>query len=140
MDKIEDLDDMECLYRWILSNSHNNKTPDHYSRDEITGDISINSEAFLGGNNPSVDIARINCYMPEKTKSSDTDGVIGFTVKDVRSVEIRGHRKADVEHKPDPCNEAHAEIYFTTKPNSGSFSDLRRGLAKRAVVKIEPIE
>lgn len=140
MDRIIKLDNKECLYRRILSNSHNDRTPDQYTIDDITGEISINSTAFLGGKKPSVDIASINNYVPSKTKRSDTDGIISFTVGDVRSIEIIGGRKADVEPTPDPCNKAHAEIYITTKSNSNSLSDLRRGLAKRSTVKIKPVE
>jgi hypothetical protein len=143
MNKIDNLEDTECLYRWILSNTYNNKTPPHYTRDPSTGDIDIHSEAFLGGKRPSVDIASINCYKPKKTKSSNTDGVVGFTVKDVKSIEIRGGRIPSVCHEPLPENKAHAEIKLDTDDdnvNKGALSDLRRGLAKRSVVKLEPIE
>ena len=139
MDKIDNLDNDEKLYRWIILNELNEKTPPHYI-EEPSGEIDIQPEAFLGGERLSVDIARINCFKPEKTKRYPTDGIICFTVKDVRSISIRDYT-TNVEHEPLPNNKAHAEIVLESDSKNVTRSarkKLRRGLASKAVCKIKP--
>lgn len=139
MDRIDNLDDDEKLYRWITLNKLNKKTPPHYI-EKPSGEIDIQPEAFLGGERPSVDVARINCFKPEKTKKYPTDGIISFTVKDVRSISIRDYT-TNVEHVPLPDNNAHAEIVLVSDRKNiprSVRSNLRRGLASKAVCEIKP--
>ena len=139
MDKIDNLDDDEYLYRWVILNELNTKTPPHYI-ELPSGEIDILPEAFIGGERPSVDIAWINCYKPKKTKRCCSDGVIGFTVKDVKSISIPDYT-TNVEHKPLPNNKAHAEIVMETnrkKVSKGARSKFRRELAYKAVCEIKP--
>lgn len=138
------IDNDEELYRRIELNEKNTKTPPHYSV-KMSGEIKIGSAAFLGGERPSVDRAKLKCFKPEKTKKNDTDGIISIIAEDVRSIFIQDYTVV-VKHKPIESNKAHSEIIIrpncddiTNSKKKRAFSNLRRGLADRAICKIKPI-
>ena len=51
-----------------IKTHHHANTPQHYIERQ-SGEIEIQPEAFSGGERPSVDIAKINCFKPKKTKN-----------------------------------------------------------------------
>ena len=133
------IDNDEELYRRIEQNELNTKTPSHYIV-KASGEIKIESAAFLGGERPSVNRAKLKCK-PEDTKKNVTDGIISVTAEDVRSISIQDYT-TDVEHVPLENNDAHSEIVLNSNRNGvskGALSKLRRGLADIAVCKIKPI-
>lgn len=135
-------DKSELLYRRISSNKFS-KTPDQYIVDPFDNDnITITSCAFLGGKKPSVDRAKLIGFNPKITRDrgEPTDGVISITTKAVETIEIR-HYTGAVKIKPEPDNDAHAEIVLIPKPDNmtkGLLSDLRDALARRATCIIKP--
>jgi hypothetical protein len=132
------IDNDEELYRRIELNELNTKTPPHYIV-KASGEIKIESAAFLGGERPSVNRAKLKCK-PEDTKKNVTDGIISVTAEDVRSISIQDYT-TDVEHVPLENNDAHSEIVLNSNRNGvskGAFSKFRRGLADIAVCKIKP--
>ena len=139
MNNSEYIDGDEELYRRIILNERNDKTPDHYIV-KASGEIKIESAAFLGGNRPSVDRAKLKHFKPEDTKDHPTDGIISVITEDVRSISIQDYT-TDVKHKPTCNNEAHSEIVLKSNRNGVSkraLSNLRRALADIAVCKIKP--
>lgn len=133
----------EELYRRIELNELNTKTPPHYTI-KASGEIKIESAAFLGGERPSVDRAKLKCFKPEKTKKNVTDGIISIIAEDVRSISIQDYTVC-VEYKPIDGNKAHSEIIISPNRDGisnsrrkSALSDLRRGLAHIAVCKIKP--
>ena len=132
------IDNDEELYRRIELNELNTKTPPHYI-EKASGEIKIESTAFLGGERPSVDRAKLRSK-PEDTKKNVTDGIISVTAEDVRSISIQDYT-TDVEHAPLENNVAHSEIFLNSNRNGvskGALSKLRRALADIAVCKIKP--
>lgn len=136
------IDNDEELYRRIELNELNTKTPPHYIV-KASGEIKIESAAFLGGERPSVDRAKLKCK-PEDTKKNVTDGIISVTAEDVRTISIQDYT-TDVEHVPLENNDAHSEIVLNSNRDGISnsrkrraLSDLRRGLADIAMCKIKP--
>ena len=132
------IDNDEELYRRIELNELNTKTPPHYI-EKASGEIKIESTAFLGGERPSVDRAKLRSK-PEDTKKNVTDGIISVTAEDVRSISIQDYT-TDVEHAPLENNVAYSEIVLNSNRNGvskGALSKLRRALADIAVCKIKP--
>lgn len=136
------IDNDEELYRRIELNELNTKTPPHYIV-KASGEIKIESAAFLGGERPSVDRAKLQ-DKPEDSKKNVTDGIISVTAEDVRAISIQDYT-TDVEHVPLENNDAHSEIVLNSNRDGISnsrkrraHSYLRRGLADIAVCKIKP--
>ena len=132
-------DKSEELYRRILPNKLNDKTPDQYFV-EPSGKIRIKSPAFLGGNKPSVDRAKLTGFKPKKTKDKSTDGIISIIAKDIKSIHI-GNYVANVKIERLPDNPAHAEIVLTPETDNvpdSVMSKLRKQLARKAVCIINP--
>lgn len=132
------VDKSEELYRRILSNKCNTKTPDQYIV-EPSGNIRIKSPAFLGGNRPSVDRAK-KLTKPECTKCEPTDGVVSIKAADIKPIKIRNYT-ADVEITPLDCNPAHAEIVLIPEPEKMTkriLSGLRDALARKATCILKP--
>ena len=143
MNNSDYVDDTEGLYRRILPNKLNTKTPPHYIV-KASGEIKIESAAFLGGERVSVDRAKLNDFNPDATKECCTDGIISVIAEDIRSIIIQDHT-TDIEYKPINGNKAHSEIIISPNRDGISnsrkreaLSDLRRGLANIAVCKIKP--
>ena len=141
------IDDLEELYRWILPNSLNTKTPPHYTV-EPSGKIRIEPDAFLGGKRPSVDRAKLNNCDPEKIKKHSTDGVISIRAGDIRIIQIPDCT-AGVEYtpirdndNPSENNEAHSEIVLcstnASRVSNSKHKKFRRLLAEMSVCIIEP--
>ena len=142
------VDKSEELYRRILSNKCNTKTPPQYIV-EASGNIRITSPAFLGGDRPSVDRAK-KITKPECTKRDPTDGVVCIKAADIKPIKIRNYIKpikirnytADVEITPLDCNPAHAEIVLIPEPEKmtdSMKSNLRDALARKATCILRPI-
>ena len=141
MDNPKYADKSELLYRRISSNKFNNKTPPQYIV-EISGKIRITSSAFLGGERPSVDRAKLTGFKPESTRKrgKPTDGVISIATEAVETIELR-HYTGAVKIKPEPDNDAHAEIVLIPKPDrmtKSLLSDLRDALARKATCIVKP--
>ena len=139
MNNSDYIDGNEELYRRIILNERNTKTPPHYSV-KASGEIKIESAAFLGGQKPSVDRAKLKHFKPEDTKEHPTDGIISVITKGVRAISIQDYT-TDVKHKPTCDNKAHSEIVLKSNRNGVSrraLSNLRRALADIAVCKITP--
>ena len=137
------IDNDEELYRRIELNELNTKTPRHYIV-KASGEIKIESAAFLGGERPSVDRAKLKCFKPEKTKKDVTDGIVSIIAENIRSISIQDYT-VDVKHEPIDGNQAHSEIIISPNRDGISnsrkrraLSDLRRGLADIAVCIIKP--
>ncbi len=138
MDNPTYVDKSEELYRRILSNKFNTKTPSQYVVDSAK--IIIKSEAFLGGEKPSVNRAKLTGFKPKCTRENSTDGVISIKAADIKRIKVR-HHAADVEITPSDDNDAHAEIVLIPKPNNMTRSllrNLRDALARKAVCIIPP--
>ena len=133
------VDKSEELYRRISSNKFNTKTPDQYIV-EPSGKITITSSAFLGGEKPSVNRAKLTGFKPECTKKNSTDGVISIKAADIKAIKIRDYT-ADVEITPSDDNPAHAEIVLTPEPENMTrslLSNLRDALARKATCIVNP--
>ena len=135
-------DETEMLYRRILPNKLNDKTPDHYFV-EPSGKIRIKSPAFLGGKKPSVDRAKLIGCNPNITRArgKPTDGIILMISSDIKSIHI-GNYIADVKIAPLPGNPAHAEIVLTPETDNvpkSVLSKLRKQLARKATCIVHPI-
>ena len=94
---------------------------DHY-RELPSGEIIIQSAAFVAGKHLSADVASINCFKPEKTKRIPSDGVIGFITGKVKDICIENHNgiidhDINVIHDANPFNKAHALIIMNPKQN-----------------------
>ena len=118
------------------------KHPPHYIV-KASGEIKLQSAAFLGGERPSVDRAKLRSK-PKDTKENDTDGILSVITEDVRSISIQDFT-VDVKYEPFDDNKAHSEIIIipnrdgiSNSRKKGALSDLRRGLADIAVCEIKP--
>lgn len=136
----------ELLYRRILSNKCNKKTPPQYTVED-SENIRITSAAFLGGEKPSVYRQKL-VGKPECIDRKPTEGIISIKAVDIKAIKY-GDYTADVEITPSDDNPAHAEIVFTPEPIpvEGKLSktkirdmqsDLRDDLARKATCVIKP--
>ena len=133
------VDKFEVLYRRILSNKCNKKTPPQYTV-EPSGNIRILSPAFLGGDRISVYRAELMGFKPECVDKKSTDGVISIKAVNIKAIRIREYA-GDVEITPLPNNTAHADIVLLPTPDKmtkGLRSDLRDVLARKATCEINP--
>jgi len=132
------VDKSEVLYRRISSNKCNKKTPPQYTVED-SGNIRVRSEAFLGGEKPSVYRQKL-VGKPECVDKKSTDGVISIKAVDIKAIRIREHA-GDVEITPLPDNPAHAEIVLVPQPckmTRSLLSHLRDALAREATCIVEP--
>ncbi len=97
MNEADYIDNDEELYRRFESNELNTKTPPHYIV-KASGEILIQSTAFLGGERPSVDRAKLRSK-PEDSKKNDTDGILSVITEDVRLISIQDFT-VDVKYEP----------------------------------------
>lgn len=137
----------ELLYRRISSNKYSSKKkPPHYTV-EPSGKIRIRSEAFLGGEKPSVYRQKL-VGKPECVDRDPTEGIISVNALDIKAIKF-GDYTADVEITPLDDNPAHAEIVLIPEPIPveeklsktkirDMRSKLRDALARKATCVIEP--
>ena len=136
----------EVLYRRILSNKYNKKTPPHYAV-EGSENITIRSEAFLGGQKPSVYRQKL-VGKPECIDKNSTEGIISIKAVDIKAIKFEDYT-ADVEITPLDNNPAHAEIVLIPEPipEKGELSKtkirdmlsrMRDALARKATCVIKP--
>lgn len=148
-------DESELLYRRILSNKCNNKTPDHYIVSKSSGEVRITKYAFMGGKKPSVYRAHLIEFDPKRVKTKCTNGIISLETKAVKTIKF-GDYTANVQvalqgdNSPHPeIDHAHAEIVFVPEliPKEGVLSKsqirdmrsrLRDALRREATCLIEP--
>lgn len=121
MNDPDNIDNDEELYRWFVSNELNTKTPPHYTV-KTSGEVKIQFGAFLGGERPSVDRAKLRSK-PEDTKKNVTDGILSVITEDVRSLSIQDFM-VDVKYEPNDDNKAHSEIILS--PNRDGLSKSRK--------------
>lgn len=151
--------DLELLYRRILSNKCNDKTPDHYIVSKPSGEVRITKYAFMGGKKPSVYRAHLIEFNPKIVKDECSNGIISLQTKSVKTIKF-GEYTVNVKIAPEDDNptnpeidHAHAEIVFVPKliPKEGVLSKtkirnmrsrLRDALARKAtcVIKPNPLE
>lgn len=148
-------DESELLYRRILSNKCNQKTPDQYIVVKHSGEIKITKYAFMGGEKPSVYRAQLIEFDPKRVKTECTNGIISLETKTVKTIKF-GDYTANVQialqgdNSPHPeIDHAHAEIVFVPKliPKEGVLSKsrirdmrsrLRDALRREATCVIKP--
>ena len=130
--------DEELLYRRVLS--CNSTTTEYYIKSP-EGKINFSKLAFSDrGLKPSVDRAWLHGYVPSKSQSGKTDGVIGLIVSNIRAINdlnssdskgnVTASYKIDVVHRPKPENQAHARVEPSPEYSSDKvFKRLQQRLA-----------
>ena len=123
----------ELLYRRIRDNE------DHIERHSCDkqGKLEINPDCFYDScHKPSVFRAKLMNSNPRPCRKDTTDGVVGFTAGNVRSIEIEGYEvevsadpedAADCEHNSDEYFRriAHAIICITRIDNDACLTEKR---------------
>lgn len=139
----EYVSDEEELYRNVRGEGS-----DEYYYDETTGDLVIESKAFLDPQKePSVDRAKLRNFDPERSRISEENGIVTLITKEVRQIgdvvtkddkERQVNHGVDVRADPIPENEAHARIVVKPKffgsgsKQKAAFKLLRKALARLA--------
>ena len=119
-----------------------------YYYDETTGDLVIESKAFLDPQKtPSVDRAKLRNFDPEQSRLQEEYGIVTLVAKEVRQigdVKTNTDRGKQIEHAVDvsvdpvPGNQAHALIVVepdflgTESKKNRAFKLLRKALARLA--------
>ena len=135
--------DEEELYRNVRG-----KGSDEYYYDETTGDLVIESKAFLDPQRePSVDRAKLRNFNPEQSRLSEENGIVTLISQEVRQIgdvvtsDDKGRQvnyAVDVSAAKIPGNKAHALIvvepnfFGSESKKSRTFKLLRKALARLA--------
>ena len=135
--------DEEELYRNVRGEG-----ADEYYYDEATGDLVIESKAFLDPRKePSVDRAKLRNFDPEQSRLNEENGIVTLITREVRhigDVETNDDRGKQVKHAVDVSpdrisgNEAHAlivvepDFFGTESKKNRAFKLLRKALARLA--------